>query len=143
MVFRSLNKSRKSACVFFTTVCNSSITNTTSKPSHDYLSIIPLSNHQTKIMLKSHNLRNIIYMCRGETSLCASLVGAETVVVVERLRESTFKIKRAYQTRVQTSRRLITPSTTPEKAKPPRLGTVPREKLPQVLGHNYRPPNGT
>ena len=46
-------------CVFFTIVYNSSIINTTSKPSHDYHSIIPLSNHHDIITLKSHNLRNM------------------------------------------------------------------------------------
>ena len=56
---RSLKETRKSVCVFFTTVCNSSITNTTSKPSHRNHSIIPLSNHHTKIIPKSIELRNI------------------------------------------------------------------------------------
>ena len=66
VVFRSLKKTRKSVCVFFTTVCNSSLTYTTYKPSHRSHTIIPLSNHHTIIILNSHNLRNIclyVYMC--------------------------------------------------------------------------------
>ena len=59
MVFRSLKKTRKSACTLFTTVCNSSLTYTTYKPSHRSHTIIPLSNHHTIIILKSIELRNI------------------------------------------------------------------------------------
>ena len=64
MVFWSLKKTRKSVCTLFTTVCNSSLTYSTYKPSHRSHSIIPLSNHHTKIIPKSHNLRNIcLYVC--------------------------------------------------------------------------------
>ena len=59
VVFWSLKKTRKSVCVFFTTFCNSSLTYTTNKPSHRSHTIIPLSNHHTIIIPKSHNLRNI------------------------------------------------------------------------------------
>ena len=59
VIFRSLKKTRKSVCASFTTVCNSSLTHTTYKPSHHNHSIIPLSNHHTIIIPKSHNLRNI------------------------------------------------------------------------------------
>ena len=59
VVFRSLKKTRKSVCAPFTTVCNSSLTHTTYKPSHRSHTIIPLSNHHTIIIPKSHNLRNI------------------------------------------------------------------------------------
>ena len=59
VVFRSLKKTRKSMCASFTTVCNSSLTYTTCKPSHHNHSIIPLSNHHTIIILKSFELRNI------------------------------------------------------------------------------------
>ena len=52
-------KREKSVCTLFTTVCNSSLTYATYKPSHHNHSIIPLSNHHTIIILKSHNLRNI------------------------------------------------------------------------------------
>ena len=62
MVFRSLKKTRKNVCVFFTTVCISSNTNTTSKPSHHNHSIIPLSNHHTKIIPKSIELIYIYYI---------------------------------------------------------------------------------
>ena len=57
VVFRSLKKTRKSVCASFTTVCNSSLTYTTNKPSHRSHTIIPLSNHHTIIIPKSHNLR--------------------------------------------------------------------------------------
>ena len=43
----------------FTTFCNSSLTYKTCKLSHHNHSIIPLSNHHTKIILKSFELRNI------------------------------------------------------------------------------------
>ena len=46
-------------CAPFTTVCNSSLTHTTYKPSHRSHTIIPLSNHHTIIILKSFELRNI------------------------------------------------------------------------------------
>ena len=59
VVFRSLKKTRKSVCTLFTTVCNSSLTYTTYKPSHRSHTIIPLSNHHTIIILKSFELRNI------------------------------------------------------------------------------------
>ena len=52
-------KREKSVCTLFTTVCNSSLTYTTYKPSHRSHTIIPLSNHHTIIIPKSHNLRNI------------------------------------------------------------------------------------
>ena len=52
-------KREKSVCTLFTTVCNSSLTYATYKPSHHNHSIIPLSNHHTIIIPKSHNLRNI------------------------------------------------------------------------------------
>ena len=73
MVFRSLKKTRKNVCTFFTTVCNSSLTYTTYKPSHRSHTIIPLSNHHTIIIPKSIELRNIyIYFlaaarCKLET----------------------------------------------------------------------------
>ena len=51
-------------CVYFLHNCLQflhlySFTNKTSKPSHHNHSIIPLSNHHTIIIPKSHNLRNI------------------------------------------------------------------------------------
>jgi len=63
MVFRSLKKTRKK-CVYFVHNCLQflqlfSFAYTTSKPSHHNHSIIPLSNHHTIIIPKSHNLRNI------------------------------------------------------------------------------------
>ena len=64
MIFRSLKKTRKSVCASFTTVCNSSLTYTTYKPSHDNHSIIPFSNHHTIIILKSIELRNIFISLR-------------------------------------------------------------------------------
>ena len=55
-------RKREKVCVsFFTTVCNSSLTYTTYKPSHRSHTIIPLSNHHTIIILNSHNLRNICF----------------------------------------------------------------------------------
>ena len=62
VVFRSLKKTRKSVWTFGTTVCNSSLTYTTYKPSHRSHTIIPLSNHHTIIIPKSHNLRNICFI---------------------------------------------------------------------------------
>ena len=63
VVFRSLKKTRKK-CVYFVHNCLQflqlySSTNTTYKPSHRSHTIIPLSNHHTIIIPKSHNLRNI------------------------------------------------------------------------------------
>ena len=66
VVFRSLKKTRKSVCASFTTVCNSSLTYTTYKPSHRSHTIIPLSNHHTIIILKSIELRNIWYVLRPQ-----------------------------------------------------------------------------
>ena len=75
MVFRSLKKTRKK-CVYFVHSCLHflqlfSFAYTTSKPSHHNHSIIPLSNHHTIIIPKSHNLRNIkrhIYICHHKKS---------------------------------------------------------------------------
>ena len=67
VVFWSLKKTRKSVCVFFTTFCNSSLTYTTYKPSHRSHTIIPLSNHHTIIIPKSHNLRNIYVFILSHT----------------------------------------------------------------------------
>ena len=70
VVFWSLKKTRKK-CVYFVHNCLQflqlySFAYTTYKPSHHNHSIIPLSNHHTIIILKSHNLRNIcIYTHRA------------------------------------------------------------------------------
>ena len=59
VIFRSLKKTRKK-CVYFVHNClQFHFTYTTYKPSHHNHSIIPLSNHHTIIIPKSHNLRNI------------------------------------------------------------------------------------
>ena len=69
VVFRSLKKTRKSVCASFTTVCNSSLTYTTYKPSHRSHTIIPLSNHHTIIIPKSLNLRNYMDIFNHEQYL--------------------------------------------------------------------------
>ena len=69
VIFRSLKKTRKSVCASFTTVCNSSLTHTTYKPSHRSHTIIPLSNHHTKIIPKSIELRNIMFLSSIDFSM--------------------------------------------------------------------------
>ena len=64
-------------CVCFLYTCLQflqlySFTYATYKPSHHNHSIIPLSNHHTIIIPKSHNLRNIIYIYRSSyMNICA------------------------------------------------------------------------
>ena len=66
LYFGVWRKREKSVCTLFTTVLHFlqlySFTYTTYKPSHHNHSIIPLSNHHTIIILKSHELRNMILL---------------------------------------------------------------------------------
>ena len=70
-------------CVCFLYTCLQflrlySFTYTTYKPSHHNHSIIPLSNHHTKIKLKSHNLRNIYIYNRYKMRDTKKEEGVET-----------------------------------------------------------------